>query len=78
MGKYSLVEHGMVILYNTIENIYIVTGNLSFLSLFLLLSIYKTTKNIFNTYFRLYKHNNYGKHRTWIQNKNKKDQEKVG
>ena len=39
MGKYSLVEHRMVLLYNTIEGKNTVTGNLSCLSLFLFLSI---------------------------------------
>ena len=35
MGKYSPVERRMVILYDTIEGKYVVTGNLSCLSLFL-------------------------------------------
>ena len=35
MENYSLVEHRMVIPYDTIEEQYIVTGNLSCLSLFL-------------------------------------------
>ena len=39
MGKYSLVERRMVITYDNIEGKYLVTGNLSCLSLFLLLSI---------------------------------------
>ena len=39
MGKYSLVERHMVIPYDTIEERYVLTGNLSCLSLFLLLSI---------------------------------------
>ena len=39
MGKYSLVELRVVILYNTIEGQNVATGNLSCLSLLLLLSI---------------------------------------
>ena len=39
MGKYSLVELRVVIQYNTIEEQYIVTGDLSCLSLFLFLYI---------------------------------------
>ena len=39
MEKYSLVEHRMVKLYDTIEEQYVVKGNLSCLSLFLSLSI---------------------------------------
>ena len=39
MGKYSLVELRMVLPYDTIEGKNVVTGNLSFLSLFLFLSI---------------------------------------
>ena len=39
MGNYSLVEHRMVLPYNTIEGKNVVTGNLSSLSLFLFLSI---------------------------------------
>ena len=39
MGKYSLVEPHMVIPYDTIEEKYLVTGNLSCLSLFLFLYI---------------------------------------
>ena len=39
MGKYSLVENRMVIPYDTIEGQYVVTGNISCLSLFFFLSI---------------------------------------
>ena len=39
MGKYSLVERRMVLPYDTIEEQYVVTGNLSCLSIFLFLSI---------------------------------------
>ena len=39
MRKYSLVERCMVIPYDTIEEQYVVTGNLSRLSPFLLLLI---------------------------------------
>ena len=39
MGQYSLVEHCMVLPYDIIEGKTLVTGNLSCLSLFLLLSI---------------------------------------
>ena len=39
MGKYSLVEHRMLIPYDTIEEQYVVTVNLSYLSLLLFLSI---------------------------------------
>ena len=39
IGKYSLVERRMLILYDTIEEQYVVIGNLSCLSLFLLLFI---------------------------------------
>ena len=39
MGKYSLVEHRMVLPYDTIEGENVVTGNSSCLSLFLFLSI---------------------------------------
>ena len=39
MGKYSLVEHRIVLLYDTIEGKNVVTGNLSYQSLFLFLSI---------------------------------------
>ena len=35
MRKYSLVEHRMVLPYDTIEGQNVVTGNLSYLSLFL-------------------------------------------
>ena len=55
MGKYSPVERLMLIPYNTIEGKYVVTGNLSFLSIFLLLYIYKTTNKSVDTYFRPYK-----------------------
>ena len=55
MGKYSLLEHHMVIPYGTIEEKYLVTGNLSCLSLFLFLSTKKTNKKSVNTDFRLYK-----------------------
>ena len=44
MGKYSLVGCCTLIMYNIIDRIYVVTGNISCLSLFLLLSIYKTNK----------------------------------
>ena len=54
MGKYSLVEHRMVIPYDTIEEQYVVTVNLSCLSLFLFLSIKNTTKKSVNIYFCLY------------------------
>ena len=39
MGNYLLLEHRMVILYDTIEVQNVATGNLSCLSLFLFLSI---------------------------------------
>ena len=39
MGKYSFVEHRMVLPCDTIEGQNVVTGNLSCLSLFLFLSI---------------------------------------
>ena len=39
MENYSLVEHCMLILYDSIEEQYLVTGNSSFLLLFLFLSI---------------------------------------
>ena len=39
MGKYSLVEHRMVLPYNAIEGKNVVTGDLSCMSLFLFLSI---------------------------------------
>ena len=55
MGKYSLIEYCMVILYDTIEEKYVATGNSSCVSLFLFLSILKNTKKSVNTYFRLYK-----------------------
>ena len=44
MVNYSLVGCRKLILYNIIDGIYAVTGNLSCLSLFLLLYIPKTTK----------------------------------
>ena len=49
MGKYSLVEHRMMIPYDTIEGKNLKTGNLSYLSTFLFLSIQKTTKKSVNT-----------------------------
>ena len=55
MGKYSLVERRMVIPYDTIEGKYVVAGNLSYLSLLLLLSIWKTTKKSVNTDLCIYK-----------------------
>ena len=55
MGKYSLVERRMVIPYDTTEGKYLVTENLSCLSIFLLLYIQKTTNKRVNTDFRLYK-----------------------
>ena len=39
MGNYSLVEHRMVLPYDTIEGQNVVTGDLSYMSLFLFLSI---------------------------------------
>ena len=39
MGKYLLVEHRMVLPYDTIEGQNVVTGDLSCLSLLLFLSI---------------------------------------
>ena len=45
----------MVILYNTIELQYVVTGDLSYLSHLLFLYILKSTKKSVKTYFRLYK-----------------------
>ena len=54
MGNYSLVEHHVVIPYDTIEEQYVVTVNLSCLSLFLFLSIKNTTKKSVNIYFCLY------------------------
>ena len=39
MGNYSLVEHRVVLLYDTTEGQNVATGNLSCLSLFLFLSI---------------------------------------
>ena len=54
MGNYSLVEVRMVIPYNNIEEQYVVTVNLSCLSLFLFLSIKNTTKKSVNIYFCLY------------------------
>ena len=55
MGKYSLVESRMVIPYDTIEVKYLVKVDLSFMSLFLFLSIKNTTKKRVDTYFRIYK-----------------------
>ena len=55
MGNYSLVERRTIIPYDTIEEQYVVTGNLSYLLLFLFLYIQKTAKKGVNTDFRLYK-----------------------
>ena len=55
MGKYSLIEHRMVILDDTIEGQNLLTGNLSCLSTFLFLFILKTTKKSVNIDFRLCK-----------------------
>ena len=55
MGKYSLVERHMLIPYNTIEGQYVVTGDLSCLSLFLFLSIQNNSKKRVNKYVCIYK-----------------------
>ena len=78
MGKCLLVERRMVLPYDTIEGQNVVTGNLSCLLLFLFLSILKTTKKSINTYFRLCKPVRITAHKSWIQHKNNKYQEKVG
>ena len=55
MEKCLIIERRMLLLHNNIEGQYVVTGNLSFLSIFFFLSISKSTKKSVNIDFRLYK-----------------------
>ena len=73
MGKYSLIGFYTLILHDIIDRRYVHTGNLSCLSIFLILYILHTNKKKVFKGLRYHKsRTNIMAHKSWKQHKSKK------